>query len=103
MDTNKRELAAYFGQTSHETTGGWPTAPGGPQSWGYCYKEEVGCETGACTGYCDPYNTQYPCKHGQTYQGRGPMQLSWNYNYGFFSQSVYNDSSVLLDNPSMVA
>ncbi|WJX52979.1 Chitinase 2, variant 2 [Trifolium repens] len=28
----KREIAAFFGQTSHETTGGWPTAPDGPNN-----------------------------------------------------------------------
>ncbi|GAY59369.1 hypothetical protein CUMW_194020 [Citrus unshiu] len=26
-DTRKREIAAFLAQTSHETTGGWPTAP----------------------------------------------------------------------------
>ncbi|KAG8478127.1 hypothetical protein CXB51_027919 [Gossypium anomalum] len=30
LATRKRELAAFFGQTSHETTGGRPTAPDGP-------------------------------------------------------------------------
>ena len=34
QEDKKRELAAFLGQISHETTGGWPTAPGGPQSWG---------------------------------------------------------------------
>ncbi|XP_044422366.1 26 kDa endochitinase 1 isoform X2 [Triticum aestivum] len=36
--TRKREIAAFLAQTSHETTGGWPTAPNGPYTWGYCYK-----------------------------------------------------------------
>merc|ERR1719401_2915886 len=40
------ELAAFLAQTSHETTGGWATAPGGPQAWGYCFKEEVNCGGG---------------------------------------------------------
>mmetsp|Transcript_68427 Transcript_68427/g.146420 ORF Transcript_68427/g.146420 Transcript_68427/m.146420 type:complete len:204 (+) Transcript_68427:481-1092(+) len=103
MTVDKRELAAFLGQTSHETTGGWATAPGGPAAWGYCFKEEVGCESGQCTQYCDSTNAQYPCTPGQTYQGRGPMQLSWNYNYGPFSQDVYGDKSILLNNPSRVA
>jgi len=77
-----REIAAFLGQISHETTGGWPTAPGGPQSWGLCFKEEVGCAPNLCTQYCDMTSTQYPCAPGKTYHGRGPMQLSWNYNYG---------------------
>jgi hypothetical protein len=38
---NKRELAAFLAQISHETTGGWPTAPDGPYAWGLCFHEEV--------------------------------------------------------------
>jgi len=30
-------------------------------------------------------------------------QLSWNYNYGAFSDAMYGDSSVLLKNPDLVA
>lgn len=106
---DKLELAAFLGQTSHETTGGWATAPGGPQAWGYCFKEEVGCEAGTCTGYCASGNPCAPqgidcaCAQGQTYQGRGPMQLSWNYNYGPFSKYIFDDESVLINDPSQVA
>jgi len=103
LEVDKRELAAFLGQTSHETTGGWSTAPGGPQAWGYCFKEEVGCESGTCTQYCDGSNTEYPCMPGQTYQGRGPMQLSWNYNYGQFSQDFFGDKGKLLSEPGLVA
>mmetsp|Transcript_53716 Transcript_53716/g.154939 ORF Transcript_53716/g.154939 Transcript_53716/m.154939 type:complete len:350 (-) Transcript_53716:358-1407(-) len=106
---DKLELAAFLGQTSHETTGGWATAPGGPQAWGYCFKEEVGCGTGTCTGYCAAGNpcAQFgfdcACVAGQTYHGRGPMQLSWNYNYGLFSRDVFGNPAVLLEKPSEVA
>ncbi|QLI83285.1 hypothetical protein HZU75_13060 [Chitinibacter fontanus] len=37
------------------------------------------------------------------YFGRGSKQLSYNYNYGPFSKSLYGDASVLLDNPGKVA
>lgn len=40
---NKRELAAFLAQISHETTGGWPTAPDGPYSWGLCWIIEGEC------------------------------------------------------------
>jgi len=106
---DKLELAAFLGQTSHETTGGWATAPGGPQAWGYCFKEERGCEGGTCTGYCaagDPCVDQgfdCTCAAGQTYQGRGPVQLSWNYNYAAFSKYIYGDASVLINDPVRVA
>uniref|UniRef100_K3ZBX5 chitinase n=1 Tax=Setaria italica TaxID=4555 RepID=K3ZBX5_SETIT len=36
-EQRKREVAAFLGQTSHGTTGGWATAPDGPFSWGYNY------------------------------------------------------------------
>jgi hypothetical protein len=99
-DVQKRELAAFFANVSHETTGGWPTAPDGPQAWGLCYRQELGCENGACTQYCDASNQQYPCVAGKTYQGRGPIQLSWNYNYGQAGAALGLD---LLHQPEQVA
>merc|ERR1719152_885926 len=54
LEQRKRELAAFLGQISHETTGGGSTAPGGAQAWGLCWKEEVGCEGGQCTLRCAP-------------------------------------------------
>ncbi|XP_057964809.1 chitinase 10 [Malania oleifera] len=74
----RREVAAFLAQISHETTGGWPTAPDGPYSWGLCFKEEVSPQS----RYCDASDTQWPCRPGRSYHGRGPIQLSWNFNYG---------------------
>jgi len=108
-DVDALEIAAFLGQTSHETTGGWATAPGGAQSWGYCFKEENGCDNGTCTQYTAKGN---PCKGsgydctavaGQTYYGRGPIQLSWNYNYAAFSESILGDASKLVENPGRVS
>ncbi len=98
-DDRKREIAAFLANISHETTGGWPTAPGGAQAWGLHFTQEVGCETGACTQYCDGSNVQYPCAPGKTYHGRGPIQLSWNYNYGFAGEAM---GLPLLTNPDLV-
>ncbi|XVE93968.1 hypothetical protein REPUB_Repub01dG0240000 [Reevesia pubescens] len=94
--TKKREVAAFMGQTSHETTGGpgWD-APGGADHWGYCYKEEVGGGE-----YCDWGNLQYPCAPGQQYYGRGPIQLSWNYNYGQCGVAI---GQPLLQKPKLLA
>ena len=39
----------------------------------------------------------------KSYFGRGAKQLSYNYNYGPFSQAIYGDVKVLLDNPELVA
>ncbi|WP_157314002.1 glycoside hydrolase family 19 protein [Chitinibacter sp. GC72] len=50
----------------------------------------------------------YPCAQNAQgknidYFGRGSKQLSWNYNFGAFSKSLYGDVNVLLDNPGRVA
>ncbi len=82
QQVNTRELAAFLANAAHETTGGWPTAPGGALAWGLCFSAEVGCTNNGCTQYCDPSNTTYPCTPQKSYYGRGPLQLSWNYNYG---------------------
>ncbi|KAM6541354.1 hypothetical protein CsatB_005801 [Cannabis sativa] len=96
LPTRKREIAAFLAQISHETTGGWATAPDGPYSWGLCFKEEVS----PGSDYCDPDNTQWPCSPGKSYKGRGPIQLSWNYNYGPAGKALGFDG---LKNPEVVA
>lgn len=93
--TRKREIAAFLAQTSHETTGGWATAPDGPYAWGYCYLKEQGSPG----PYCVP-NAQWPCSPGKKYFGRGPIQLSYNYNYGPAGKAIGVD---LLKNPDLVA
>ncbi|XP_073106012.1 basic endochitinase A isoform X2 [Elaeis guineensis] len=93
--TRKREIAAFLAQTSHETTGGWATAPDGPYAWGYCFKEEQG----ATSDYC-VQSAQWPCAPGKKYYGRGPIQISYNYNYGPAGEAIGQD---LLNNPDLVA
>jgi hypothetical protein len=116
-DKNKREVAAWLGQMSQETTGGGCNTPtvenddgscscaptwcdneanGGCARWGLCFVEEAGGT------YCDP-SSVYPCKPGREYKGRGPKQLSWNYNYGQFSEEYCGDKRILLNNPEWVA
>ncbi|KAL6222192.1 hypothetical protein ACLB2K_005584 [Fragaria x ananassa] len=92
--TQKKELAAFLGQTSHETTGGWPTAPDGPYAWGYCFIKELNE-----AAYCTP-SAQYPCAAGKKYYGRGPIQLTHNYNYGPAGKAIGVD---LINNPDLVA
>ena len=36
----------------------------------------------------------YPCTPGRAYYGRGAIDLSWNYNYGAFSQAIFQDAKV---------
>ncbi|XP_039136058.1 chitinase 10-like [Dioscorea cayenensis subsp. rotundata] len=96
LNTTKREVAAFLAQISHETTGGWATAPDGPYAWGLCFKEEVS----PSSDYCDSTNKQWPCSPGKSYKGRGPIQLSWNYNYGPAGRALGFDG---LGNPDIVA
>ncbi|WP_162262157.1 chitinase [Legionella oakridgensis] len=98
----KSELVAFLANAAHETTGGWPTAPGGPYAWGLYFAQEVGCESGHCTQYTDPTSAYKPVA-GQTYHGRGAMQLSWNYNYGQASEAIYGNANKLLQEPGLVA
>ncbi|OEL12779.1 Chitinase 10 [Dichanthelium oligosanthes] len=96
LATRKREAAAFMAQISHETTGGWATAPDGPFAWGLCFKEE----RNPPSDYCDKTNTEWPCVQNKSYHGRGPIQLSWNYNYGPAGKALGFDG---LRNPEVVA
>ncbi|MFE7132106.1 chitinase [Streptomyces sp. NPDC057638] len=79
-----REIAAFFAHVTHET--------GHLQ-----YIEEI---DGASKDYCDENNTDHPCVQGEDYYGRGPLQLSWNYNYAAAGNSIGFDG---LNNPEIVA
>ncbi|KAI4297211.1 hypothetical protein L6164_037106 [Bauhinia variegata] len=83
-DDSKREVAAAFAHFTHETGH-------------FCYIEEI---DGASKDYCDESNTQCPCSPNKGYYGRGPIQLSWNYNYGPCGQSDNFDG---LNAPETVA
>ncbi|KAL0541727.1 hypothetical protein IC582_021782 [Cucumis melo] len=96
LATRKREIAAFLAQISHETTGGWATAPDGPFAWGLCFKEEISPQS----NYCDDSVKQWPCYPGKSYKGRGPIQLSWNFNYGPAGKALGFDG---LKNPERVA
>nr|CAB3472925.1 unnamed protein product [Digitaria exilis] len=76
INTRKREIAAFFAQISHETTG----TP--------------------ASDYCDATDMEWPCYPGKSYHGRGPIQLSWNFNYGPAGRALGFDG---LRNPEVVA
>ncbi|XP_072963289.1 chitinase 11-like [Typha angustifolia] len=77
LPTRKKELAAFFGQTSHETNGG----AAGTYTKGYCFKEEQ-------------------AKTDPPYYGRGPIQLTHKYNYEQAGKSIGVD---LVNNPDLVS
>ena len=99
-----------FDCTSNES-GGWcgdqaQTIPEWRQA--LYWVNESGCsETGAGCLYrsCDPGTWQaeaWPCPADTKYFGRGPKQLSYNYNYGPYSYVIYGDVNPLLQNPAKV-
>nr|AAA62421.1 acidic class I chitinase [Zea mays] len=95
-DVQKRELAAFLAQTSHETTGGWATARR-PYAWGYCFKEEQGGASGP--DYCEP-SAQWPCAAGKKYYGPRAIQISININIGPAGRP---SAPGILANPDLVA
>jgi hypothetical protein len=79
---NRLEVASFFSHKFKET--------GRFTAW----------EEGGGT-YAEPHDT-YPPFPGASYHGRGPIQISWNYNYGAFSEWLFGDKNVLLQNPDKV-
>ncbi|EKO3371032.1 chitinase [Vibrio fluvialis] len=55
-------------------------------------------------GQNDWQNARWSCAAGQGYFGRGAKQLSYHFNYGAFSEAMFDgDATVLLNNPGLVA
>ncbi|NCC23816.1 MAG: hypothetical protein EOM25_01255 [Deltaproteobacteria bacterium] len=103
---NRLELAAILANWAQETTGGWDTAPDGYAKWGLCFQEEDGARGSVDHCYFDSGNKYQPTYQpsGDTcFFGRGPIQLSWNANYGAYSEFL-NDGDMLplLDEPDKI-
>lgn len=104
QNNNKRELAAFLANISKETTGGWNLPVGGGAQgdyakWGLYYAYELGYNSTNAAGAYSFASTDYPPNPKVGYYGRGPMQLSYNDNYGKLSTFLFNDKNVLLNNP----
>lgn len=97
--TRQLELISFLAHTSQETTGGWETAEGGYAAYGWYFLEEVHIPH----PYIEPGHFEFPAREGRSYHGRGLIQISWNYNYGAFSQDILGDKNILLDNPELVS
>lgn len=112
---DKRELAAFLANITKETTGGWvdpdPTQsaanqPNGSHGlWGLHWLRELGPGGNASTKPSNCYTTgstiDYQPAAGKCYYGRGPIQISYFYNYGNFSEFLYNNTS-LVSNPDLL-
>jgi len=102
VNTRKRELAAFLAHISQETSGWWS---GQDYTWGLTFNREPGC--GESRDACHLYQacntkTPYKCHPGKHYYGRGPMMISWNYNYGECSNYLFGDDRMLTD-PDLLA
>jgi predicted chitinase/LysM repeat protein len=82
-EQRRREAAAFLANIAHETGDLRHIEEENKANWSH---------------YCQP--GIYPCTPGKTYHGRGPIQLSWNYNYGACGAALGID---LLNNPDLVA
>ena len=104
---NKRELGAFLANISKETTGGWQLPVGGGSSgdyadWGLYFVHELGYNSTNGAGAYSQAHADYPPNPLVGYYGRGPIQLSWNYNYGQFSKFLFNNATILLNNPDSI-
>jgi len=98
---NKREIATMLAHMTQETSGGEGVQ--GRIDKALWWNEETSYIWGwTDPGYVSTEDKTYPPTPGQSYHGRGPKQLSWNYNYGLFSDIFFLDKHVLLDNPSLL-
>ncbi|MDE3236265.1 MAG: chitinase [Bacteroidota bacterium] len=97
----RRELAAFLANIAQETSGGWDDAPGGYFKWGLYFIDEH--QEGSIKNYADTTKKNYMPIAGKAYFGRGPKQLSWNYNYGQFSEAWYGNKDSLLQQPELLS
>ncbi len=83
-EIRRRELAAFLAHLAQETGG-------------FRYLEQLTILRSYSVA-----NKEYPPVEGRDYHGRGPIQLSYNYNYGQFSKAYFGDKNVLLKNPELL-
>lgn len=102
LNTRKRELSGFLANISHETGGGTIQGEVEEELTGLYFNEEVGYIGSSAIGYVQSTGTNYLPVEGKSYHGRGPIQLSYNYNYGLCSDVLFGDSSILLKNPEKV-
>jgi predicted chitinase len=93
VQTNKKELAAFLANIAHETRAG----QNGKHDDGLIFIHE----NDSTNAYLSD-NDAYPAVKGKKYYGRGPIQLSYNGNYGKAADFIFGDKKVLLNNPKLI-
>ena len=110
----RKSLATMFAHFVQETGAHDPHSPVEAWRQGLYWVREMGWDESMRGGYnaeCDPSIWQgqtWPCgrfDNGdfKSYFGRGAKQLSYNYNYGPFSEAMFGTVRTLLDHPEQVA
>ncbi|HDZ8912479.1 TPA: chitinase [Aeromonas hydrophila] len=110
----RKSLATMFAHFAQETGGHESWRPEPEWRQGLVWVREMGWTEQMRGGYnaeCRPdvwQGQQWPCgkfDNGEfkSYFGRGAKQLSYNYNYGPFSEAMFGTVRTLLDNPEKVA
>jgi chitodextrinase len=110
----RKSLATMFAHFPQETGGHNPASNVPEWRQGLVYVREMGWDETMRGGYnaecsLDTWQGQaFPCgtfEDGsfKSYFGRGAKQLSYNYNYGAFSEAMTGDVHTLLDHPELVA
>lgn len=125
-----QEFLAFWAKSARETSGSWK---GAPEPWIISYTNGQGETTAVWKGamywteeqgystnpdgtssiirYVDDKSPYTPVD-GRSYYGRGIIQLSWNYNYGPYSNWLYDNKfftdiitsrDILLSRPDYVA
>lgn len=110
----RKTLATMVAHFAQETGGHDASSPIPQWRQALVHVREMGWNETMRNGYngeCNPATWQgktWPCGKFadgafKSYFGRGAKQLSYNYNYGPFSDAMYGDVRVLLDHPERVA
>ncbi|MCR3972888.1 chitinase [Aeromonas veronii] len=110
----RKTLATMFAHFAQETGGHENWRPEAEWRQALVYVREMGWNETMRGGYnaeCRPdvwQGQQWPCgtfDNGEfkSYFGRGAKQLSYNYNYGPFSEAMFGTVRTLLDRPDLVA
>jgi hypothetical protein len=93
LQTRKKDLAAFFAHVAHETRHG--------ENKKYNDGLMLIHETNTNLPYVAENDT-YPAIPGKKYYGRGPIQLSYNGNYGYASDCIFGNKNILLSKPELV-
>nr|QFS19063.1 class I-C chitinase [Apopellia endiviifolia (species B)] len=90
----KREIAAFLAHVQQESDGLSTMDTVDDSAEVYCCAEKM------CMRVNNPAKGSFDCVPGKKYFARGPMHLTWNYNYGAASQEVGAD---LLAEPELLS